>query len=137
MKTLALKSDPSTPLGTGGTIVCWGDDYYGVDELIPPAGNDFNAISAGYYYSLALKNDGTIVGWGGDWWGQVSDIPEGNDFVAISAGGFHIVTLTNDGRILSWGWNDYDPPPYPVPEGIVFARDVAAGWKFSVALKAR
>lgn len=98
MKTLALKSD--------GSIVAWGADYYGVDELIPPAGNDFVAISAGYFYSLALKSNGTIVGWGGDWWGQVSDIPEGNDFVAISAGEAHGLAMKSDGTIVVWGNND-------------------------------
>jgi hypothetical protein len=84
-----------------------------------------------------------LVTWGGGDWLEpgIPDYhyrqPDEHDFVAIAAGGYHILALTRDGQILSWDWNDYNPPLYPVPEGITFTKDVAAGWKFSVALKAR
>jgi hypothetical protein len=44
--SLALKSD--------GSIVGWGNNYYG--QATPPAGNDFTSICAGGYHSLALKS---------------------------------------------------------------------------------
>ena len=34
--------------------------------------NNFVAIAAGYYHSLALKNDGSIVGWGRNNHGQAT-----------------------------------------------------------------
>ena len=54
-------------------------------QAIPPDGNDFVAISAGYDHSLALKSDGSIVGWGANHYGQATP-PEGNNFIAIAAG---------------------------------------------------
>ena len=89
-----------------------------------------------------LLTDDSLVSWGGGDWYEPG-IPDyhwrmdGNDYIAIAAGGFHIAALTNDGQILSWGYNNYDSPPYPVPTGVTFVKDLAAGWKFTVALKAR
>jgi RHS repeat-associated protein len=37
-----------------------------------PADNDFVAISAGGWHSLALKSDGSVVGWGDNCFGQTS-----------------------------------------------------------------
>lgn len=36
-----------------GSIVGWGDDYYG--KATPPEENDFIAIAAGKYYGLAIR----------------------------------------------------------------------------------
>ncbi|MBN2019513.1 MAG: DDE-type integrase/transposase/recombinase [Sedimentisphaerales bacterium] len=44
------------------------DNYQQVSAT--PAGNDFVAISAGYYYSAAVKKDGSIVYWGKNDYGQ-------------------------------------------------------------------
>jgi hypothetical protein len=53
--------------------------------LWPPAGNNFIAISARAYHSLALRSDGIIVGWGDNHFGQATP-PAGNKFIAIAAG---------------------------------------------------
>ncbi len=52
---------------------------------MPPDGNDFVAISAGEYYSLALKKDGSIVSWSTDYLSQATP-PDGNDFIAVATG---------------------------------------------------
>jgi len=107
------------------------------------AGNDHEAVAAADNYNFLLLSDDMLITWGGDDWLEpgIPDYhyrqPDENDFVAIAAGTLHILALTADGQILSWGWDDYDSPPYPVPEGIVFTQDIAAGYKFSLALKAR
>jgi hypothetical protein len=132
--SLALQSD--------GTVKAWGSNNMGQTRIYEGAGNDHEAIAAGGDYNFLLLTDDSLVYWGGGDWYQPG-IPnyhwrmDGNDYVAIAAGGFHIAALTNDGQILSWGYNNYGSPPYPVPTGISFVKDLAAGWKFTVALKAR
>ncbi len=63
MKTLANKNGPSTPLGTGGTVAVWGDEFYWQDDL--PGGNNYIAVATGYTHSIALKSTGGIKAWGG------------------------------------------------------------------------
>ncbi len=113
----ALKSD--------GSIVAWGDNYYG--EAKPPSGNHFIAIAAGHDYSLALKSGGSIVGWGRNDWGQATP-PSGNDFIAIAAGGWHSLALKFDGSIVDWGLRSKPP------SGNDFIA-IAAGGSHGLALK--
>jgi len=133
--SLALQSD--------GTIRAWGSDSMGQTTIYYGAEDDHEAVAAGGDYNFLLREDYMLITWGGgDWLEQgIPDYhyrqPDGHDFVAIAAGGYHIAALTIDGQIMSWGYDDFDPPPYPVPEGIVFTKDVAAGWKFTIALKSR
>ncbi|MCJ7776701.1 MAG: hypothetical protein MUP16_00055, partial [Sedimentisphaerales bacterium] len=113
-------------------------------QATPPAGNDFVAISAGGYHSLALKRNGTIVGWGSNyrrvddgslvWSGQATP-PEGNDFVAISAGGSQSLALKSDGSIVKWGVCSCYMPYCDVipPAGNVYAA-MAAGGDHGLAL---
>ena len=87
-----------------GSIVGWGNNYYG--EATPPDGNDFVAISAGYYHNLAHKSDGSIVGWGFNANGQATP-PAGNNFVAISAGwGHNLAIKRNCEYVLTGDLND-------------------------------
>ena len=53
---LALKTD--------GSLVAWGECPDG--QYIVPGINDFIAIAAGLYHSLALRADGSIAGMGLD-----------------------------------------------------------------------
>ena len=94
-----------------------------------PAGNDFKAIAAGAFHSLALKSDGSLVGWGWNYGEEASgtgDIfygqaipPAGSNFVAISAGvQFSLaiqlvpeppvlnIALVGNNVVLSWSAND-------------------------------
>jgi alpha-tubulin suppressor-like RCC1 family protein len=120
--TLALRSD--------GSLVCWGYDGYGLDEV--PAGNDFVDIAAGGVHCLALRSDGTIVGWGYDSYGQATP-PSGNDFVAVEAGYRHSIALESDGSIVCWGRDDYGQATAPRGKGYT---DIAAGYGHSWAIDA-
>jgi len=82
-----------------GSIVGWGLITFDSKEF---DSNDFIAVSAGYFHTLALKSDGSIVGWGDNRYGQ-AEPPDGNDFVAIAAGGGHGLALKNDGSVVGWG----------------------------------
>ena len=57
-----------------------------------PAGNDFVAIAASGFHSLALKSDGSLVGWGENSYGE-TNVPAGNGFVAIAAGLYHSLAI--------------------------------------------
>jgi hypothetical protein len=110
-----------------GSIVGWGWDLEG--QATPPPGNDYVAIAAGGFHSLALKADGSIVGLGYDNNGQATP-PPGNDYVAIAAGQSHSLALKSDGSIVGWG-NDLGTPP----AGNDYVA-IAAGSSHSLALKA-
>ena len=82
---IAAGDDHSLALKADGTVVGWGDNFYG--EITIPAGlTNVVAIAAGGYHSLALKADGTVVGWGDNNYGEIN-IPAGlTNVVAIAAG---------------------------------------------------
>jgi|GEM_PF-6243242 len=117
------------PNAGGYEIVGWGINDNG--QATPPDGNDFTAIAAGSYHSLALKSDGSIVGWGYNSDGQATP-PAGNDFAAVAAGFAHSIALKSDGSIVGWGWNNEGQATHP--EGNDFIA-VAAGGSHNIALK--
>ena len=93
--------------------------------------NNFHAISAGAYHSLAIKSDGSLIGWGNNDHGR-ADVPSGNDYTAISAGGCHSLALKSDGSVVGWGFdNQGQATP---PSGNDYTA-IAAGGYHSLALK--
>jgi len=110
---------------SAASIKSWGSNASG--QASPPAGNNFVAIAAGWYHSLALKSDGSIVGWG-----SCANPPGGNGFFAIAAGGRHSLALKSDGSIIGWGDNYYGQANPPAGNDFVA---IAAGYEHSLALK--
>ena len=123
---IAAGSGHSLALCADGTIFGWGGnsagEAAGFETPYPyiPRGKvkvfgksleDIVAISAGDFFSLALKQDGTVVSWGDGRWSnrdQIS-VPSGvSNVIAIAAGGNCSVVLKNDGTIFGWG--DRQPP---------------------------
>jgi hypothetical protein len=77
-----------------------------------------SAVSAGYWFNLALKNDGTVWAWGSNINGQLGDgtttdrlspaqVTGLAGITAISAGYYHSLALKSDGGIYGWGYNSY------------------------------
>jgi len=126
--TVALKAD--------GTLWAWGDNTSGQlgdnstnDRSAPnqitvtqPAtvSNNWAAVAAGDFHTLALKADGTLWSWGDNASGQLGDgtttmksVPIqidpafGNHWIAIAAGGSHSMALQSDGTLWTWGDNSY------------------------------
>ena len=114
-------------------IVGWGSVY--TSSPNPPLGlTNVTAISAGDYFSLALRSDGTVFPWGWDAFSRLN-IPAGlTNVTAISAGGFHGSALRSDGGVVNWGDSFFDPAVI-VPAGLSNVVDVAAGDRFNFGLK--
>jgi alpha-tubulin suppressor-like RCC1 family protein len=126
-------------LRADGTLWSWGDNSFGQlgDNTNDPspfplqmlvtnpasALNDWAAVSAGDFHTLALKGDGTLWAWGDNSLGQLGDntsTPAGkqpnqvitgnpgnfdSNWVAIAAGGSHSLGLQADGSLWAWGDN--------------------------------
>lgn len=123
-------------LKNDGTVWTWGWNYYGQlgngttnDRNIPGLVRMSNgdplqsiiAISAGYCYSVALKNDGTIYTWGYNSAGQLGNgtttqstypvqvkLNNGTaltNITAIATGSSFCIALKSDGTVWAWGQN--------------------------------
>lgn len=74
--------------------------------------------AAGFFHTVALKNDGTVWAWGDNTFGQLGDgtttyrsspvqVSGLSGVTAIATKADHNVALKNDGTVWSWGHNYY------------------------------
>jgi alpha-tubulin suppressor-like RCC1 family protein len=128
--TIALKTDPAG----GGTLWAWGGNDYGqlgtndTTSRNSPAQiiittQDWAAIGAGRFFTVALKTDpagaGTLWAWGQNVNGQLgtNDTTQRNsptqiimttqDWSAIAVGLAHTIALKTDKTLWAWGANTY------------------------------
>ncbi|MEN6350203.1 MAG: hypothetical protein ABFD08_12510, partial [Syntrophomonas sp.] len=113
--SLALKSD--------GTIMAWGNNYYGslgngrnVNSVSPVAVTGLSGITAvtrGWFHSLAVKSDGTVYSWGYNEFGQlgVGESWHCNTPVQVKApgGNGYFSDVMLPGSELPAIWNDWTP----------------------------
>jgi hypothetical protein len=112
-----------------GPVVGWGS-YLG-GRYAPAPGNEYMAVCAGGYHSLALTAEGKLVAWGENTKGQCN-APSGSGYVAIAAGLYHSLALRADGSIVVWGDNSRRQCRAPADRGFLA---VAAGSWHSVAVR--
>jgi alpha-tubulin suppressor-like RCC1 family protein len=119
--TLAIKND--------GTLWAWGwnrdgqlgDGGSNILETAPiqvGTDNNWDDVAAGYYHSLAIKNDGTLWAWGNDGYGQLGDgtgnsaqsspsqVDTDNNWYKLTAGYFHSLAIKSDGSLWAWGMDN-------------------------------
>ena len=108
---LAEGEGAETRTRSRGCLISWGADTMArcEDGTRPqvsgtPEGEEYVAVSAGLWFSLALKNDGTLVAWGSDQPAPVvKTTPKEGAFQSIACGGFHAVALDEEGGVVCWG----------------------------------
>ncbi len=155
----------------GGAVWAWGGNEHGelgdhttkssdVPVAVSALSSEVTAISAGQYYSLALRANGTVWAWGGNSFGQLGDGKSGEVFktdtpgevvelggpaTAISAGISTSMALLASGHVAVWGGNEHgelgvgmegkgslDPLPGDVP-GLCGMSGVSEGALYSFA----
>ncbi len=159
--SLALKSD--------NTVLAWGEGAFGqlgtsnlnnspTPVAVSGAKNtNIVAVSAGGFFSLALKNDGSLISWGDNTYGQLGNNLQGFinsttipvdvgvtfKFTSIATGTNHSLALGDDGKVYSWGDNrkkqlgntvPNNTTPTEIP-GTSNTIAIAAGTNHSLALK--
>ena len=140
---------------SNGTVQCYGAGAsppasppvlpeYG-QSIVPPVVASTTAqgfvpvtqVTAGLYFTAALRADGSVVVWGSNINGQL-DVPADLGPVAkISAGRSHCMALLRNGSVRVWGGfttNNENTLLAAVP--LDFAVDIAAGFRCNVALNA-
>lgn len=98
-------------LRTNGTVVGWGDNFYGTLNIPEIVQGQTIALAAGQDHGLALLKDKTVVAWGSidpgdpDLGAPETDVPpeiQGKT-IAISAGSHTSAALLENGRVVRWG----------------------------------
>jgi hypothetical protein len=120
------------------TVVGWGYNTQGQTK-VPDGSKGVAAIAAGYYHSVALKEDNSVLVWGEYNNAQAkntipSEVADGLVWITgIVAGGHHVLGLKGDGTLIAWGDNGFEA--CNVPSGLVAVTAVGAGWHHSLAVK--
>ena len=124
---MAAGKNHTLAINSRGELYAWGKNDSGElgigtaadNELAPQrVGNDddWEAVSGGYYHSLALKSDGTLYSWGKNDRGQLGisgnenkttpqQVGNAGDWKAVSGGGDHSLALKSDNTLYAWGAN--------------------------------
>lgn len=127
-QTISAGNSHNLALKSTGTLWAWGrngDGQIGIGsnasmftspQQIGTATN-WNKISAGDEFCIALKTDGTLWAWGDNTYGQLGDnsaidknapvqIGTQTDWIQISAGTDHVLALKSNGTLWAWGRNN-------------------------------
>jgi len=94
--------------GDQGPDSCSSGAYCSMEPAPVPGLSNIVAVSAGYFYSLALRRDGTVWGWGllpgaSNEVDSPTQLPGLSNVTAISAGAVHALAIVSGGAVLAWG----------------------------------
>lgn len=103
-------------LKTDGTLWSWGNGVYGElgngqltsTNYFPTQignANDWQEISAGFWYGMAIKNNGTLWRWGQGYGSSPTVYGVSNNWSKINCYFNFNLAIKNDGTLWSWGDN--------------------------------
>jgi hypothetical protein len=101
-----------------GTVRAFGGENLAGELNVPRGLSGVVAVTGGWYFSYALKNDGSVVAWGEGSNGQC-DVPNGINAVQVAAGTpFGVALANNTPRMINFrigkGPADKQPPTLTV-----------------------
>jgi alpha-tubulin suppressor-like RCC1 family protein len=165
---IAAGKDHSLALKSDGTVLAWGSNSNGQLGRSDNFGNipapatvsgltNVTAIAAGYFHTLALRNDGKVWAWGENGNGQLgrsdnfmivptpAEVSGLTNVTAIAADGWHTLALKSDGAVWAWGSNykgqlgysansNRNPTPTQVSNELSNVIAIAAGYSHTVVL---
>lgn len=164
---IAAGSSHSLTIKADGSLYAWGSNEYGQLGIGTTDGwpstpirvgkeNDWVAVTAGDYHTMALKSDGSLYAWGSNLYGQLGDgttvnrlsptrVGAGNDWAAVACGCWSSYALKSDGSLWGWGSNSSGclglgtaDPWISTPTRVGTESDWAAvsgGHNFTIAIK--
>lgn len=79
---------------------------------------NWQTVSAGWEYTLAIKSDGTLWGWGNNDFGQLGNgavsssaspvqVGTDSDWVSVDAGSYHALAIKSGRTLWAWGKNEF------------------------------
>ena len=118
--------------GRAQNVIAWGSNTYG-QLNVPANATNVIAVAAGWYHSVALKDDGTVVAWGDNTKGQITPPTFPTQVNAIAAGVAHNLVLLADGTVMGWG--DNTSGQSLIPGSALGVVAIAAGYNHNLALR--
>lgn len=112
-------------------VVAWGNNDFGQTN-VPSDLTNAVAISAGGYFSLALRADGTVTAWGVNDSGQINVPPGLSNVISVAAGANQALALKEDGTVVGWGGNQNGQASPPT--NLADVVDICAGTSASYAV---
>ena len=152
-------------VGPGGGVWAFGHNTDGqlgngstADDFSPapvPGLTGVTQVSAGLYYTLAVRSDGTVWSWGLNGNGELDgsanktvhltpeQVPGLSGITQVATDGFHALALRSDGTVWSWGTNDHGEVGdgttkarlSPEPLSLSAVTQIAVGSEMSAAIR--
>ncbi len=121
-----------------GSVVTWGDDYYGADSRsVATQLINIQSISATGRAFAAIKADGTVITWGvpssgGDSKNITSQL---TNIQSISATEYAFAAIKADGSVITWGHSFYGGNSSTVTDQLTQIHSISATNKAFAAIK--